>query len=71
MTEITESKLAEGRKGTFGCGCRRRNARNCATVRYCYDVKEENTAPETDENPRYPRICECLCHQWGDDEEDI
>lgn len=48
---------ATGLRGTYGCACKSRDARNCALLRYGY-----NGDPDC-------QRCECLCHEWPDDEE--
>ena len=47
----------DGPRGTYGCACVSRDARECIRMRYrCHfdNVHEE---------------CECLCHHWSDDDE--
>ena len=48
----------DGPRGTYGCACVSREARTCLIVRYGY--RESMTG--SDER------CECMCHQWDDDE---
>ena len=50
-----EATNASGPRGTYGCACVSRNAFACAEIRdgYC----EEQ------------RRCECMCHNWEDDDE--
>lgn len=38
-----------------GCACLDRDAMQCAAIRYGMD--------------HYGEPCECLCHQWDDDDE--
>lgn len=38
----------------YGCACVSRDARMCSVLRYGEDADER---------------CECLCHQWDDDED--
>ncbi len=49
-------KNSEGPTGTNGCACRSRDPKQCASIRYGMDHPGEE--------------CECICHQWDDDEED-
>ena len=44
-----------GPRGTYGCACLSHDAMQCAQIRYGID------------HPGEP--CECLCHQWDDDDE--
>ena len=53
-----EAANTEGPRGTYGCACVSREARTCLIVRYGY--RESMTG--SDER------CECMCHQWDDDE---
>ena len=52
---VEDETDAEGPRGTYGCACVSRNAFACAEIRdgYC----EEQ------------RRCECMCHNWEDDDE--
>ena len=45
----------EGAKGKYGCACLDRDSVQCAAIRYGMD--------------HYGEPCECLCHQWDDDDE--
>ena len=47
-----------GPAGTYGCACVARAARTCVLQRYGY----------LGHFTRYAETCECLCHQWSDDE---
>lgn len=51
-----EERDTSGPRGTYGCACVSRDARNCALLRYgyhdCGDFR-----------------CECMCHEWGDDDD--
>ena len=58
ITEEDYWRDQEGPRGTYGCACVSREARTCLIVRYGY--RESMTG--SDER------CECLCHQWDDDE---
>ena len=52
---LDEGANTSGPRGTYGCACVSRNAFACAEIRdgYC----EEQ------------RRCECVCHNWEDDDE--
>lgn len=54
MSEATDTY---GPRGTYGCACVSRNAKVCMLVRYGYAYLD------ADER------CECLCHQWDDDDD--
>lgn len=47
-----------GPRGTYGCACPSRDGRICITLRYGEEAAE-------DLNDR----CQCLCHEWDDDDE--
>ncbi len=49
-----------GPAGTYGCACVSRDARNCTLMRYgwCGNFGRADEA------------CECMCHQWREDDED-
>lgn len=55
---VNEGTDTTGPRGTYGCACVSRDARTCLIVRYGY---RENMT-------RLDERCECLCHQWSDDE---
>jgi hypothetical protein len=48
----------EGPRGTYGCACVSRDARECAVMRYGHgsDIDRDGFR------------CECLCHEWEDDD---
>jgi hypothetical protein len=48
---------AEGPGGTYGCACLDRDSVQCAAIRYGMD--------------HWGEACECLCHQWSDDDDDL
>ena len=50
----------DGPRGTYGCACVADSARLCALLRYGRDI---------DSREQHDDDCECLCHQW-DDEDD-
>lgn len=43
-----------GPRGTYGCACLDHDAVQCAAIRYGMDYLGE--------------ACECMCHQWRDDD---
>lgn len=45
----------EGPRGTYGCACFSRDSAECAAARYGFDMMHEH--------------CDCVCHQWDEDEE--
>lgn len=45
----------DGPRGTYGCACVDRDAVQCAAIRYGMD--------------HWGEPCECLCHQWDDDDD--
>lgn len=53
--QADESANTEGPRGTYGCACLDRDALQCAAIRYGMD--------------HYGERCECLCHQWDDEDE--
>lgn len=46
---------AEGPRGTYGCACVSRDPRSCLVAR-------------SDSLPSLGEQCECMCHEWSDDE---
>lgn len=44
-----------GPRGSYGCACMDRDSVQCAAIRYGMD--------------HWGEPCECLCHQWSDDDE--
>ncbi len=46
-----------GPRGTYGCACVSRSGHACAELRYGYR--------------EIPEPCECLCHEWRDDDDDL
>jgi len=50
-----EGTNGSGPRGTHGCACLDRDSVQCAAIRYGMD--------------HYGEACECLCHQWDDDDE--
>ena len=57
---VDEAADAEGPRGTYGCACVSRDARNCLIVRYGY--REDLTG--------FDEKCQCLCHEWSDDDDE-
>lgn len=49
-----EATNACGPRGTYGCACVDSDSVQCAAIRYGMDHRGES--------------CQCLCHQWDDDE---
>lgn len=49
----------DGPRGTYGCACVSRDARECVLMREGYRGDEAG----------YYDTCECLCHQWRDDDD--
>lgn len=54
---VDEATDAEGPRGTYGCACKDRDAGWCASLRYGSLAAEGWK-------------CECLCHQWSDDDDE-
>ncbi len=53
---LVDERNTEGPRGTYGCACVADSAHACAEIRYGYrDL---------------PEPCECLCHQWRDDDDE-
>lgn len=52
-----EPTNASGPAGTHGCACVSADAVRCFEIRYGVLARETNDR------------CECLCHQWEDDDE--
>lgn len=50
----------DGPRGTYGCACVADSARLCTPLRYGRDI---------DSHEQHDDDCECLCHQWSDDDE--
>jgi hypothetical protein len=57
-TPPVDERCGSGPIGTYGCACVTRDARNCALLRYGY----------TDNCGSFDERCECLCHQWEDEQ---
>jgi len=52
-----EATNACGPSGTYGCACLDSDSVQCAAIRYGMD--------------HWGEACQCLCHQWGDDDDDL
>jgi hypothetical protein len=52
-----DEQAGTGPPGTHGCACVSRSAHACAELRYGYR--------------EIPEPCECLCHNWEDDDDDL
>lgn len=50
----------DGPRGTYGCACVAYSARLCTLLRYGRDI---------DSHEQQDDDCECLCHQWSDDDD--
>lgn len=50
----------DGPRGTYGCACVADSARLCTLLRYDRDI---------DSRDQHDDDCECLCHQWRDDDD--
>ena len=48
----------EGPAGTYGCACVHHDRWMCYELRYGHRARELN------------EHCECLCHEWDDEEDD-
>lgn len=48
-----------GPASTYGCACVCDNSFNCSLIRYGYRS-----------NDGEPERCECLCHQWRNEDQD-
>lgn len=48
---------AYGPRGTYGCACLDRDAVQCAAIRYGMD--------------HWGEACQCLCHQWSDEDDNL
>ena len=55
---VDEATNTEGQRGSYGCACKDRDAGWCASLRYGSLASEGWK-------------CECLCHQWSDDDDDL
>jgi hypothetical protein len=46
-----------GPAGSYGCACPCRDAKDCTLLRYGFTFER-------------PLACECMCHQWRDDDDE-
>ncbi len=53
---VDEGTDTSGPQGTYGCACLDRDSVQCAAIRYGMD--------------HYGEACECLCHQWSEDDDE-
>jgi len=54
---VDEGTNTSGPRGTYGCACVADSAHACAEIRYGYrDL---------------PEPCECLCHDWRNEDDDL
>ena len=60
---MAEAANTEGPRGTYGCACVSDSARMCALLRYGRDIDSHEQHDDD--------CCECLCHQWRDDDDDL
>jgi len=58
---VDKATDTEGPRGTYGCACVADSARLCTLLRYGRDI---------DSHEQHDDDCECLCHQWSDDNAD-
>lgn len=61
MVDHTEPTNTHGPAGTYGCACVADSARLCTLLRYGRDIDSHE---QRDDN------CECLCHQWREEDDD-
>ena len=61
MTDHTETTNTYGPAGTYGCACVADSARLCTLIRYGRDI---------DSHEKHDDNCECLCHQWREEDDD-
>lgn len=52
-----QGKVHEGPRNTYGCACQRMDAHACILQRYGCDCGDPSER------------CECLCHQWSEDDD--
>ncbi len=57
---VDEATDADGPRCTYGCACVADSARLCTLLRYGRDI---------DSHEQHDDDCECLCHQWRDDDD--
>jgi hypothetical protein len=64
---VDEGTDAEGPRGTYGCACLSRDARECMVRRY---PDEPTLGPQPDDRYLSAERCQCLCHEWSDEDDD-
>lgn len=52
---VDEATDTEGPRGTYGCACLDSDSVQCAAIRYGMD--------------HWGEACECMCHQWSDEDD--
>ena len=57
---MTDPTNTYGPRGTYGCACVSDSARMCTLLRY----PERDVCDMGDDN------CECMCHQWRQEDDD-
>ena len=57
---VDEATDTAGPRGTYGCACRSRDAAECHRRRYGIVAGDASHGAEE---------CDCLCHNWSDDDE--
>lgn len=66
---VEDETDAEGPRGTYGCACVSRDARECMARRY----PELTLGPQPDDMDEYSYMhaerCNCLCHDWSDEDD--
>ena len=66
---VEDETDAEGPRGTYGCACVSRDARECMERRH----PELTLGPQPDDMDEYSYMhaerCQCLCHDWSDDDD--
>ena len=59
----------EGPRGTYGCACLGRDARECMARRY----PDSLLGPQSDDEDEYRYLsaerCQCLCHDWSNEDD--
>jgi len=62
----------DGPRGTYGCACLSRDARECMVRRY---PDEPPLGPQPDDMDEYRYLsaerCQCMCHDWSDEDDNL
>jgi hypothetical protein len=62
---------SSGPRGTYGCACRSRDARECMARRY----PDLTLGPQPDDMDEYRYLsaerCQCMCHDWSDEDDNL